>query len=187
MFGMHVKIACIFDRDYRCDREVSEFIDQMNSEAIVCHVLGRKEIENYALERQALIRTARKRILERQSTIDDDEIEHLIDDILNRLLPDVRAQRVSKYLSYIQTKDSWREPSTVIHEAMADFELAWEKPNRRFDLVSGKEFLSVFSAELQSRYRASITLTQVINEMRREEISAELVTKIADISAFLST
>lgn len=186
MFGMDVKIACVFDRDYRCDEEIDQFIDQMSSEAIKCHVLGRKEIENYGLERTTLVRAARRKILERQASVDDAELDGLIDSILERMREDVRAKRVASYLSFLQTKKTGRDQSTILREAMAQFDELWSIPRKRFELVPGKEFLSIFSAELQARYRASLSLAQLIGEMRRDEISEDLVDVISDISLFFS-
>ena len=31
VFDLQVKIVSVFDRDYRCDEEVGEFVDSMNS------------------------------------------------------------------------------------------------------------------------------------------------------------
>jgi hypothetical protein len=46
---LEAQIFVLFDKDYRTNQEIAEFIDAMRGEGIKCHVFRRKEIENYVL------------------------------------------------------------------------------------------------------------------------------------------
>jgi hypothetical protein len=69
---------------------------------------------------------------------------------------------------------------------MAHFDAAWSVPERRFKWIPGKEFISIFSMELQARYRASLSLAQLTSEMHRNEVPQDLVEIISNISRFFS-
>ena len=61
VFNIDVSIAAIFDRDYLCDAEIAKFAEKMSEENLLCEVLDRKEIENYALVDSVLIRLLQER------------------------------------------------------------------------------------------------------------------------------
>ena len=49
-----VKLAALFDHDYRCEEEVAEFLRVLRKSAPLCFVLRRKELENYLLHPDTL-------------------------------------------------------------------------------------------------------------------------------------
>src|SRR6056297_3233386 len=59
-FGFEVPVSAIFDRDYRCDEEVKEFLDSVNGGDTLCRVLPQKEIENFLLVPDAIIEVVNK-------------------------------------------------------------------------------------------------------------------------------
>ena len=59
-FGFHIPVAAIFDRDYRCDDEIDEFLRDINTDDTQCRVLPFKEIENLLLVPDAVAAVVRK-------------------------------------------------------------------------------------------------------------------------------
>jgi hypothetical protein len=184
VFGMEVKIAAVFDRDYRCDEEVSEFVANINSDRIRCHVLGRKEMENYALQREPLVRIMRKRAEAVNRSLSESDAVTLLEGIIGSMHEDVRAQVLGHFLSYKKKRDPKLHESTIVAQGMAAFDKLWAYPDKRFELVPGKEFISVLSAKVQDLCGASLTIAQIVSEMRVDEISAEMVALIEDVEGF---
>ncbi len=58
----------LFDRDFRTDEEVEAFLKEIQGGEIKCSVLGRKEIENYLLQPEALHAAITTRLRERGVT-----------------------------------------------------------------------------------------------------------------------
>jgi hypothetical protein len=110
----------------------------------------------------------------------------IIDDIFADLHEDVRSNILGSYISYHRRKQPKLNEATLISKAMAEFEPAWADRKRRFELVGGKEFLSVLSNRLHSEIGRAITLAQIVQEMRVSEVPADLVGVIESIETFLS-
>lgn len=47
ILDLEIEAFCVFDRDYRCDDEIKNFLSDATAERVDCAVLNRKEIENY--------------------------------------------------------------------------------------------------------------------------------------------
>ena len=63
--GTELRVAAIYDRDYRCEEETAQLKDRLENEVQFAHFHHRKEIENYLLSPMILERSAKKHIQER--------------------------------------------------------------------------------------------------------------------------
>ncbi len=63
--GSELRIAAVYDRDYRCDEESTHLRDKLQEEIAIAHFHGRKEMENYLLSPTVLARAARRALDER--------------------------------------------------------------------------------------------------------------------------
>jgi len=186
LFGMRIKIAAIFDRDYRCNQEVVEFNDGINAPDILCQVLQRKEIENYCLVEPAIIRTMIRRAEGSGTELTSERCQSIIDEVFNDLHGDVRANTLGDYIRFHKRKHPNLNETTLVASAMAEFEPAWAERPRRFELVGGKEFLSALSHRLHSEVGRSITLAQIVQEMHVAELPKDLVQIIESIESFFA-
>lgn len=186
MFNMTVKIAAIFDRDYRSDEQIEEFLSTMNSETLRTKVLSRKEIENYGLERATLFRLISKRAHEREVSLTESDINEIINPIFESMKPHVSSQLAAKKLVYAKSSSPHLDESTILSGAFADFESAWTDESERLKIIPGKDFISALSSALQSACGISISPTQLINEMRLSEMAPDLTEMISDIDTFLT-
>lgn len=184
VFGMDVKIASIFDRDYFCDEEVSEFTEKLKEENIKCFVLGRKEIENYCLELEPLIRAMISRVADRGGVITESECGDMIAKTAESFREQVQSQIVARQLPYRKKRRPGLNDATVIAECLGSFEAAWKDRKKKLMMVPGKEFLSVLSARLQERHGTSLTTSQIIGEMRQSEVPEELKVILRSIESF---
>lgn len=186
VFGMNVRIAALFDRDYRCDGEVDQFIRDINSDGIRCRVLARKEIENYALEYEAMIRLIVKKTLRSHYEIEESEARSIISKIIDGMESTVKAQIVGNIFQFRKRQDPRIHDTTILGGAMGAFDEVWANREQRLWLIPGKEFISVLSATLHERSGQSITINQIVGEMKPNEVSADLVDIIGDIEGFFA-
>ena len=186
LFGMNIKIAAVFDRDYRCDAEILDFINNMNASDIKCRVLGRKEIENYALDRRCLSRALIKRGDAVGHPLSQNQVDDLIDKVVDEMRDNVRSHRVANKFAYLKkTSPSVADP-TLMGAAMVEFDDAWKNVDNRLALIPGKEFISVLSAKLHDACGASVTINQIISEIKSEEVACELSEILLDIESFFA-
>ncbi|MDJ0631424.1 MAG: AAA family ATPase [Rhodobacter sp.] len=184
MFKIDAKIASIFDRDYRCDEEIEEFLSRMSSERMSCHVLDRKEIENYAIELEPLKRLIIKRVRDRGTELSLGKAEAIIYSVCGTLKADVQAQRTASYLAYHKPRNPGIDDSTHLKNANALFNESWGNFDGQKHIIPGKLFFSELSKTLQSNYRVGITIAQAIGEMRRNEVSNYIANVLSEIESF---
>lgn len=182
-----VSIFALFDRDYRSQEETNGFLKEMKDQGIRCHVLQKKEIENYSLTLANLTRSIKARQQERVSAkhhLTDQQIKRLIDAVSNQFKHDTSSQFVGHRIKYFQEIRSKIDPSTVSKDATTDFEKNWKDIDRRLSMLAGKDFISQLSARLQKRKGFSITTNMLIDALPKEEIAPDLALIIAELDAF---
>ena len=184
---MKVKIAALFDSDYRCMEEVAEFEAQIRGPDILCHVLKRKEIENYALVETAMHRAMIKRSEISGATLSSTDCRDIINLIFEQLHNDVRANIVGDYMRHHKKQESRLSDTTLVQRAMAVFEPQWAIRERKLDLVGGKDFLTALSRQFHQEVGASLTLAQIVSEMRPSEVPRDLVEIIDSIETFFTS
>jgi len=186
-----VKIMALFDRDYRCDDEIKEFVDRLNKDASYIHVLRRKEIENYVLSLEPIQKTINKRLKDRcektNKKIDELSIED-IRKIIMQLSDDFKTD-VSSQLAAHKYKYHIREGldlATVIKNEQSQFEKDWSILEYRFKVIPGKEFITTLNNLLQAKYKISITYTQICNQMKEEDLDADIIELFKNIKNYAS-
>ena len=66
---------------------------------------------------------------------------------------------------------------------MADFDKEWNSMKRML-LVPGKETIGALNAFLQAKYRVSVTPSQIVAHLRKDEVPTEMVELIEEIDQF---
>ena len=182
-----VQILAIFDRDYRDDDEIALMCEQMSSKEVGCVVWGRKEIENYALNVEVLVRAIMKRLsgVPRADLVSCSNITSLVSEISERYRHDVHAQITSNTMRHERSRGSKKDDSQIIMEANKRFEYAWADLPRRLRIVPGKQFIADVSTELQKAYGTTVTLNMIIDEFRSDELDPEMVMTLGRIDGFV--
>jgi hypothetical protein len=184
---LEVSIFALFDRDYRSDEEIERFLSQMQEDNFKCFVLKRKEIENYALARNNLIRVITMRQEQRipQSRwLSGKQISRLINAVSGRLRSETYSQIVGHRIKYFQQIRSGIDSSAVTKEATIKFEKDWADIDRRLSIIGGKEFIAQLSATLQKTKGFSITVNMLIDGLLRDEVSQDLMSIIRTLDDF---
>ena len=134
----------------------------------------------------AVFRLLQRRTEEGELDIDRTTLAEIVDRIVLDMRSDTVSHIMSNYTNFYRKKEPNLDFSTLTKRALDRAEALWAVPERRLQLVPGKEFMSVLSTHLQSYHKKSITLAGVLNEMRTSEIPLEMSKLVNDIDSFFS-
>ncbi|MGR9408046.1 ATP-dependent nuclease [Rhizobium leguminosarum] len=173
-FEFDVKVASLFDRDYRTDHEVKDFIGKLNGNDVLCHVLPFKEIENILLVPEAIKQVVSK-YARKQLPIDwPEQVEAIFDNILEGLEEQTSSNIV---IAWVQ-EEMKRKPDSNMHSVYkleaARFRKNWESPEYRRAVVGGKEAFSGVAQRIQDIFGVNLTETRVIEEMTTDDIGLDV-------------
>ncbi len=119
---LDIKAFCLFDRDYRSDEEVDDFVREMKENDVICRVLGRKEIENYLLDESVLAKIIQKRI---KNSVGVDEAREFFASCTEPLKTQVSSQRMANEIAILEKKRRSIDKGTVIKRFTDDFDFSW--------------------------------------------------------------
>jgi len=184
-----VSVAVVFDRDYRSDLEVASELAELNTFCDYAHIHAKKELENFLLIPDALIRAITQRIMEQDKrtgkTTSFKETAHaLLLGITETLKHDVQAQYLKRQDPFAKSINRSLDDSTVTSQLLAAFDAKWKDLSARLDMVPGKEVLSRLNAHLQKAYGITLTPTVIIEAMTESEISTEMKDIVAALQEF---
>jgi len=181
-----VRIMALFDKDYRCDEEINEFIERLKKNATYVHVLNRKEIENYLLSVIPIQKTINSCLRKRNSYSNDvindlsiEETEKLLFTVSDDYKTDVSSQLAAH--KYKFTFRDGYDLATVIKSEQKQFDINWKDLNFRMKVIPGKEFISTLNNYLQSNFKISLTYTQICQNMRKSDLDMDILTLFENI------
>ncbi|BAV47207.1 Uncharacterized protein MLTONO_2304 [Mesorhizobium loti] len=184
IFGLDVRLAALFDRDFRCDEEIQVFKQGLANENLWIDVLDRKEIENYVLILRPLVAAIQTRLEARNVRMDAAAVEKVIVDLTERFRDECRTQHLAHYIRHHGEIDRQIDLSTHIGRAHQRFEASWNNIQSRLEMIPGKDFISVLSSTFQRDHGTSITTNQILDEIREDEVPADLVTRLGQLAQF---
>lgn len=185
--GSKLKIAVIYDRDYRCDDESSQRKVELEEEVQFAHFHHQKEIENYLLFPQALERAARRTIKERRRKMELTEpagfdIVKILESITNDYKSDCSGQYISKYCAFYS--NSGKDQATLATEAFNIFDGKWTDMHSRLEIVSGKRILTAVRDKFQQDYGITLTDLRIVDGYKVDEVPRDLIELIGHLDAF---
>jgi predicted ATPase len=190
MFRMRANVMCLFDRDYRSPAEMEKFKDDMSNEGITCLVLGRKELENYIIVPEALVRLVTSRIRQRRRPIPQDLVEQITNMICEeteRLKFQVESQLAVNRIRYCRDTGDRRDDSDIARAALEEFADSWGHIEGRLKLVPGKELITALSQRFQQAWNVSISPLSLTGELKGAEIDPELGEILDQLDLFANT
>jgi hypothetical protein len=160
----------------------------MNEQGIKCFVLRRKELENYALSMQNLIRVIgvrQKQQLGTHKGLSNQQIARFVAAVTNQFRHDTSAQIITQRNRYFQEIRSRVDPSTIWKETAMAFEQNWKNMDQRLAMISGKEFVARLSSRLQKRKGVTITINMMVEGMPKSEIADDLASILVELDNFV--
>jgi predicted ATPase len=156
---MNMELFCILNSDYHSQSEIKLRQQEARKHKINLLVWEKKEIENYAINSDVILRYITHN--KHQGTIDKDSLDRVIDSILNDMKEDV--------LTY-----SSGATNTNVEELRNDYK-------QPCDIVSGREFFNILSLWTQGEYGITISARQVVPYFRTEEVPREITMVISQV------
>lgn len=187
VLGENINASALFDRDYRCNDEVTEFLSKMKDKVSYVHVLSKKEIENYLLTPSALESAINRQLKIRVSRGAIDEfpvynIEEMLLKFSEEFRQHVYGQLISKQFNYFKSKGI--DLATLASSQLKDFETLWEDLENRLAIVPGKDFLALLNESIQNLWGISITSSLIIACMKSQDIAEDMVNFFKNLEAF---
>lgn len=187
LLDIEIDMLCLFDRDYRSEPEVENFIGDMAKRNLHCIVFQRKEIENYLLSPQAIARCLATRL--RQAGKDDsvasvNAIIDLIVSIGDEQKNFTTAQITSNAMRFAREQRSGEDDASIISKSSAKFDAEWAEIDGLCRLAPGKELLKNLFGRIQANYGVSISVAMIQDHMRLDEIDEEIVDILNRLNRF---
>ncbi|MGM5056351.1 ATP-dependent nuclease [Rhizobium sp. 862_C5_N1_2] len=173
-FEFEVKVASLFDRDYRTEAEVQEFVDELKGSDVLCFVLPFKEIENLLLVPEAIKKVVSKHARRQLPA----NWQARVEEIYEASLEGLKDQTSSNIVINSVQQEMKRKPSSNMHSvytlALEEFRRNWDQPEFRRTKVGGKAAFSGIAKAVQDEFGVNLTETRVVDEMTIADISAAI-------------
>lgn len=187
--GSSIMRGVVFDRDYRCQREVEEIEADLNSSCQMVRIHGRKEIENFLLVPLVLERAVRSKLADRQQRVGSvnewrHDVAQLLDEMAQNMQINVQSQCLASYVQYCRSRRPGYDQATLNSEALTEFEQRWSSAAGRLCVVPGKELFARLNTFLMEKYDISLSPSFVVRHFERDEIPVEMQNLVREIDAF---
>ena len=158
--GMTIAKGCIFDRDFRPPEEIRGITRDLKKTCSLVFIHDRKEIENFLLVPEVLKRAVDQRIHDRNRRSDTrTESEALVSEwlkeITEEMKQEVQARFIADRVRYRKRSSSSIDETTLIRNALVEFEIAWDDFEERLKVVPGKKTLAQFNERLMAECKVS--------------------------------
>jgi len=169
-------VSCVMASELQSTSSYQKRCFDAVKRGIHLHILKRKELENYLLIPDAIVRTLKKQINHDIKPPEAINVELAMKKIING------------YKEFAFTnieKDSGVSMEVVMQaeqEAIRRVRNAWETKEGQLELIPGKRVLEDLSAWAQKNYNVAITPLMIVKNIRKHEIHEELAKVIETIS-----
>lgn len=178
--GEEVITYCILDSDFHTQAEIDRRLADARERQVSLHVWRFKEIENYLLVPAAIARVIAQRAARGEVPTRDDVDRQIIAiaETLRDEAFDATAAEILGQNRQLGAGGANREARTVIEARIA-------AAGGLQRIVSGKEIISQLSNWAQTRNGVSLNPGQIANELRENEIHADLEHVVRSVERFL--
>jgi len=173
--GNSIVVYCILDRDYRPQHLIDERINSAKKNNIELHLWKRKEIENYTLSIDSIVRIINKSQIITQTS--DCQVKEELTNIAKKLKDDIEADIAKR----IQEEDKGLDIKTVMRDAKKHVKEAYDDYQNIIDILPGKKAISKLSEWSKKHYNISLSTMSIAREMTKSEIPREVIDVLSAI------
>jgi len=184
-FGFDVPVAAVFDRDYRCDEEVNQFVSKVNTEETQCHVLPFKELENFLLVPRAIERSIRRHASVKLNSSWEDDLSKIFEDEVSAVKTRTLSARIAARIEFELTKNPKANVGSISSLEETNFSQRWENVQNRTKIVPGKAVFSAIARRVQDELKVSLSATRVAQCLEPIDIDAQFLTILRSIQNHL--
>ncbi|HLP48724.1 MAG TPA: ATP-binding protein [Candidatus Deferrimicrobium sp.] len=168
---------CIFDRDYHSDEEISKRYREAKERDIHLHIWNYKEIENYLLIPETILR-----VIEKNKKNDGNlPNKNQIIDKINSLTSDMEDSILDNISSALQESNRSLNPKRTNQDARKKIKNVKDNTGGILPLVSGKSLIKNLSQWTSKEFNVSLDAISILKEMQIVEIEDEVKKVISAI------
>jgi hypothetical protein len=169
--GQDIRSYCIFDSDYHTPSQIAGRECQAREKEVNLHIWKRKELENYLLVPEAILRAVATVTRGTQPILTAD----LIGQKLFEFAGDLKDEVMDSFAAEFLVENRAGGPTQANRSAREHMALHWDTIAGRTSLVSGKVLLAKLSVWTQEHYGVTISPMRIARGMCRNEIAEEVV------------
>lgn len=181
-----IKCYVVLDRDYHMSDEIDEIIRKLEGHGVKAHIWTKKELENYAINSEAVYRAFTSKFGMRYGTasvpISHAEFKNKFLSIFEGFKPYVESQLIDSFHQ--------RNPSIAVSTASmrvkSKFGEDWKDIEYRMNVIPGKEFFSKLNLWLNREYHIAVSVSSAISHLQDNEIDQEVRDVIGDFVNFVA-
>ena len=155
---MNMELFCILNSDYHTPSEIKQRKQEANKHKINLHIWAKKEIENYAINPDVILRYITHN--KQQGSIDKDLLNGVIQSIADEMIEVVAEKNRVDGAMFKEIKDVSLLP---------------------YDIISGREFFNVLSLWTQEEYGITISARQLVPYFNINDVPHEIKLVISEI------
>ena len=187
--GMAIARAAVFDRDFRPPEEIKSILRELKKICSVAFIHDRKEIENFLLIPRVLERAVAKRIQDQNMRSDTKiELEALMSEwlkeITEEMKQEVQARFIAARVRYRKASSLNIDETTLIKNALGEFERVWGDFDERLKIVPGKKALARFNARLMDECKVSVSVGSIVSAFSRGDIPDSMNNLLDQLNTF---
>lgn len=168
--GEEIAVYCILDRDYHSDDTVARRYEDSGRRGVSLHVWSRKEIENYFLLLEPIVRAISRRMPARTSAPSPDELSVQLDQICDGLKDETFDGMAAEILADNRALGA----GGANKAARQTLNGRWQTLEGKLRTVSGKRVFAELSQWAQVQFGASLSAGVVARELTERDVDAEL-------------
>jgi len=175
--GEEILTYCILDADYYTEEAKQKRIEEAVSRNVQLHIWSKKEIENYLVVPQAIVRIIWTKRLAHIVGPTITEIVAKIEEIALSL----KEETIDAIAQEIYNSDKLKGIASANKRARIKVDESWVTLDGRISIVSGKQMLSGLSGWSQERFGVSFGITTLLAEIKMNEVHQEIIQVIKAI------
>jgi predicted ATP-dependent endonuclease of OLD family len=175
--GETIAVYCILDSDYHSLEAIHKRYDDAANRGVRLHIWSQKELENYFLLADPIVRAIVRRMPARTAKPSSVEIEKTLDKICESLKDDAFDAFSAEILAENRALGSGGANKRA-REILTE---RWQSRKGRLATVSGKETFARLSEWAQGQFGVSLSAAIVAREMVGSEVPDEMATVLTAI------
>lgn len=179
--GDEITMYCIFDSDYHTETEKNKRKEEARRHGIQLHIWKKKEIENYALVPNTILRVVLSEMASDITAPTVEELEEQIDIIVQPMKEKILIDLGAEY----QSEDRAGGFSKAHQRANEHIDKYWSTREGRRSLAKGKDIRSALSSWSQKSFGVTFGAAKLFRAMRQAEIDPELAEVVTAIEKSL--
>lgn len=164
--NLEIKTYCILDSDYHVEEDKIIRYEEAEKHEINLHIWERKEIENYLINSNAILRAILHDNSEANLSVE------IVENKINEIAESLKELITDNYATEISNKDKGLAIKTVNSKARKIVDELWT--DKKLWIVPGKKMIKSLSAWSQNEYRVSLNPFKLCRHIQKDEIVTEI-------------